>query len=284
MVKRLSSELKSLALWLGLLAVFLLLPDRTIDPLGAINPRSIVLIVLLITGIMAVGHMLVRMLGARHGLPMAGFLSGFISSSATISVMGKVAQETEGAHEAAAAGAVLSTIATFIQLALLLLATNLSILEHLAPVLLAGGGASLLYGLFFIQRAHRAKAIAVPDGGGSSLGIKLALTFAAIVTLISVAVALLNRELGEAGVVLGSVVSGLADVHAATASLVTLVNSGTIAHEAVGSAIVAAITSNALTKGFLAYSLGSRAYAREVILGLVLVVLVVWGTALLIRV
>lgn len=266
------------AIWSALLALYMVLPDQTIDPLGAINPRSILLVVLLITGINACGQVIAHLFGSRHGLPLAGFLSGFISSSATIGVMGRAARDLPDAHAAAAAGAVLSTVATFLQLVLLLAATNPHVLEHIAPVLIAGGASAALYGLYFILRAHRGKAIALPDQK-SSAGFALALSFAAIVTGISVFVALLNLWLGESGIVLGAVASGFADVHAATASLITLVNNGAIPDVAIIPAIVAAITSNTCTKAFLAYHLGSPAFAREVITGLLLVIFAVWGAA-----
>lgn len=266
------------ALWLALLALYIVLPNQTIDPLGAINPRSILLVVLLITGINACGQVIAHLFGSRHGLPLAGFLSGFISSSATIGVMGRAARDVPGAHSAAAAGAVLSTMATFLQLVLLLAATNPHVLGHIAPVLVAGSVSAALYGLYFLLRAHRGKAIAMPVQK-PSMGLYLALTFAAIVTGISIFVAILNLWLGQSGIVLGAVVSGFADVHAATASLITLVNNGAIPDVAIIPAIVAAISSNTCTKAFLAYHLGSPAFAREVIVGLALVILAVWGAA-----
>jgi len=267
-----------LALWLVLLGLYAVVPAHPLDPLGAINPRSIILVVLLIMAINALGYAIARWLGPRHGLPLAGFVSGFISSTATISVLGRVARDATGAHAPAAAGAVLSTIATFIQLGLLLALTSPPILAHMLPVLLAGGSVAALYGLFFVRRAQLSDGPKMPAALPVQ-SIRLAFTFAAIVTALSVLVALLNLWLGQAGIMLGAVISGLADVHAAAASLTALVNSQTIAHEAAPLGIVLAITANSCTKAAMARTMGSGLYAREVNIGLALVVGAVWLAA-----
>ena len=51
--------------------------------LSAINPSKIWTIVILLMAIGAGGHVAVRALGARFGLPVSGFASGFASSAAT---------------------------------------------------------------------------------------------------------------------------------------------------------------------------------------------------------
>ena len=70
------------------LVVLPLLPNQALGPYGALNPRSIWIVVILVMAISAAGYILVRMVGARFGLPIAGLASGFISSTATIGAMG----------------------------------------------------------------------------------------------------------------------------------------------------------------------------------------------------
>jgi len=66
---------------------------------------------------------MVRLVGARFGLPISGFASGFISSIATKAPWARVLRGT-GSTTAAAAGAILSTVATIIQMVVVLAATN----------------------------------------------------------------------------------------------------------------------------------------------------------------
>ena len=78
------------------LIVLPLLPNQPIGPFGAINPHAIWIIVILVMAIGALGHVAVRLLGARFGLPVSGLASGFISSIATIGAMGARAAEKLG--------------------------------------------------------------------------------------------------------------------------------------------------------------------------------------------
>ena len=99
-------------------------PNRYLGPYSAINPRTIWKIVILIMSISAAGHVAVRVLGARFGLPMAGLASGFVSSTATIAAMGKRVLQEPRLARPAVAGAVLSTIATILQLTAVLAANK----------------------------------------------------------------------------------------------------------------------------------------------------------------
>jgi hypothetical protein len=91
------------------LVVLPLVPDRYVGPFSAVNPRTIWKIVILIMSISAGGHIAVRLLGPRFGLPLAGLASGFVSSVATIASMGARARKDPVVSRPAVAGAVLST-------------------------------------------------------------------------------------------------------------------------------------------------------------------------------
>lgn len=84
---RLSRELisdREIADGLMLLAFTLIvlpvLPDRPIDPHGAFNLATIWKLVVLVMAIGAAGHIAVRVVGTRWGLPVSGFFAGFVSS------------------------------------------------------------------------------------------------------------------------------------------------------------------------------------------------------------
>ena len=71
------------------LVVLPVLPNESLGPEGLLNPYRIALIVWLVMAIGAMGHIATRVFGARLGLPLSGFLSGFVSSSATIVTLGR---------------------------------------------------------------------------------------------------------------------------------------------------------------------------------------------------
>ena len=126
-------EVKDALIFAGATLVVLpLVPDRPMGPYGALNPHTIWIIVILVMAISAAGYVTVRLLGARFGLPIAGLASGFISSTATIGAMGVRATKAPEVLAAAAAGAVLSSVATIVQLAAVLTATSVITLRALS--------------------------------------------------------------------------------------------------------------------------------------------------------
>jgi uncharacterized membrane protein (DUF4010 family) len=147
------------------LIVLPLLPDQAMGPFSALNPHSIWIIVILVMVIGAVGHVAVRFLGTRFGLPIAGLASGFISSTATIGVMAARVVRTPELLWPAAAAAVLSTVATIIEMVLLLAATNVSTLLALLVPLTLAGAAAVVYGSLFTIRALRDSSGGVVERG-----------------------------------------------------------------------------------------------------------------------
>ena len=114
------------------LVVLPLAPDRAVGPLSVINPRTVWRLVVIFMAISGAGYIGLRLLGPGIGLALSGFASGFVSSSATIGAMGARARENPAVRPGAVAGAVLWTVATIIQMALLLAATSRATLWALA--------------------------------------------------------------------------------------------------------------------------------------------------------
>jgi hypothetical protein len=100
------------------LIVLPLVPDRPIGPYSSLNPHTIWILMILIMAISAAAYVAVRTVGVRFGLPIAGFASGFISSTTTIGAMGARSVRAQSLLPAAVAGAVLSTLATVVQMAI----------------------------------------------------------------------------------------------------------------------------------------------------------------------
>lgn len=263
------------------LVVLPLLPDRPLGPFGALNPRAIWLVVVLVLAIGAAGHLATRALGARFGLPLAGLASGFVSSAATIGAMGARAQLSPALSGAASAGAVLSTVATLIQMGIVVAATSMATLVEMGPALGIAGIAAVLYGAIFTVRALREAPLEAPVQG-EAFSLRTALLFAGMVSIVMVCAAALQATFGDAGLLLGAALAGLVDTHAAAISVAALVASGHLEPQAAVIPILAALSTNTVTKIVLAFSGGGRAFALRVAPGLVLVVFCAWAGALLV--
>lgn len=265
------------------LVVLPLVADRQMGPYLALNPRSIWIVVVLVMAISATGYVAVRLLGARFGLPLAGAFSGFISSTATIGAMGSRAKTSKDLLAACVAGAVLSTVATIAQMALVVAETSAPTLVNLSGPLLLAGGIAVAYGAAFTLLAARQSGRDVAQTGGV-FSLRTALAFGSILTVILVVSAGLQERFGSTGVLLAAVVAGLVDTHAAAISVASLVASGRITPQEAVVPILAGLTSNTLTKIIIAGTSGGWAFAIRVVPGLVLVALAAWAgtfTALL---
>ncbi len=274
-------NLTDLALLAGAAALLPFIPDKTTGPLHAFNPYKIWLIVTLLLGIGTLGQLLCRFVGTRAGLPLAGFVSGFVSSTATILALGLQAKQHPASHEPCVAGATASCVATYAQMALLLMALSTPLLQALLPALALGCVASALYSISFIHRAAANTDIELP-AGKPIITLRTALAMAGLIALISFAVVALNHFVGEKGVWLGAALAGLSDAHAAGATVATLVQQGQMDVAAGIIPVMLGLTTNTLLRAVLATTTGSKIYAQELIPGLALGLGAAWAGTLFI--
>jgi uncharacterized membrane protein (DUF4010 family) len=260
------------------LVVLPLLPNRPMGPYAVLNPHAIWVIVILIMAIGAVGYVAVRLLGSRFGFPAAGFASGFISSAATIAAMGARAAKTQNILAAAAAGAVLSTVATIVQMALVLAGTSMATLAALTVPLLCAGAAAAIYGAIFTMLALRERTEADPQNG-HAFSLRTAVVFAMTLSAILLASAALQDRFGENGIIFAAAIAGFADTHSAAISVASLVASGKLAASDALLPILAAFSTNTITKVILAATSGGLSFAVRVIPGLILVAVTAWAGA-----
>ena len=263
------------------LVILPLVPDREIGPYGVINPFAIWRLVVLVMAISAAGYVGQRLLGPRLGLALAGFAGGFVSSAATVGAMGARARQEPRLMRPAVAGAVLSSVATVIQLAIVVGATSPEALRELALPLILAGVAAAAYGAIFSLRALRGE---TPDAidRGRAFDLKTAVIFALTVTAVLLVSAALSDWLGTAGLLLGIALAGFADVHAAAISAAALAASGSISPDEAAIPVLAALTANTVTKAVLAVIAGRWRYAVQVWPGLLLVLAGAWSGALVV--
>lgn len=257
------------------LIVLPLVPNELIGPFDAINPRNLWLIVILVMFIGALGHLALRLLGSRTGLPLVGLVSGFISSIATIGAMGARVKKTPELMGTAVAGATLSSLATVLQLVMLLTAIHPLTLHALKIPLLFAGLAIGAYGLVVTLNSfhHHSPELNKPS---RSFSVKTAVTLALVIAVVLVASAALKAWFGQAGLVVASGVAGLADVHASTISVASLASTVKITPANAAIAILVAITTNALSKVITALVTGGSVFFQKVALGLVLQISLMW--------
>lgn len=263
------------------LVVMPLAPDRFLGPMEAVNPRQVMMFIVLVMLIGAMGHIAMRMPGQRQGLLLAGFAGGFISSTATVYQMARLSHEP-GRRDSPVTAAILSCASTYIQLALMVLSVSPSLLAALLPSMLAGM-LVIAAQVALLSRWQRNDAgdTAVPQPGGHAFSLKLSFGLAGGILLVTLLATFLHRQFGTSGALAGAAAAGLADTHSATASLLNLASHGLLSAGDAKLGILAAFTANAMTKAAVAIAGGTRDYVRKFVAGLLLMLAFTWLALLL---
>ncbi len=254
-----------------------LAPDRFMGPFDALNPHALTLLVLLIMGVNGLGYVALRALGPTRGLPLAGFVGGFISSTATIHAMGTRTRDQTASLHSAVTGAALSNVSTVIQLALLTGLVAPDVLVFLAWPLALGLGATVVYGLVFYALSTAGNTDEqLPTDPGHAFDLKSALGFTAFLTGILLASAGLHDWLGSQALWPTAAVTGLADAHAGALSVLSLVAGQKITAEQAAWPVLIALSANTATKALVAFQSGGWPFAVRVVPGLLALVGAAW--------
>ncbi len=268
-----TQELHDVLLLAAAAAIVLpLLPDRSIDPWQALNPRKLWLLVVLVMGIQAMGYVALRALGPRAGLALAGLAGGFVSSTATIAAMGERSREAPALAPACTSAALLSNVGTVIQLAVVIGAFSPALLHAIAWPLAAGGVVAVVAAAAWSWHALAASDAIEADRVGRPFEPLHALAFVAIVAAALLLSAALHAWMGDAGLAWAAGAAGLADVHAAAASLAQLVAVEQVAVENARWPLAAALATNSSLKLLLAFLRGGTGYGLRVLSGVVAMV------------
>lgn len=260
-----------------------LLPDEDLGPYGAINPHKIWLLVVAFTAISWVGYIAVRVLGDRRGLLLTGLAGGFVSASATTAAMGRLARidTTEGRPiGTAVAGALLASVATFVQLVAIMIVANPEVAWGIWPACLISGSVLAILSLLD-QRRHRNDGSDPAAGPSASpviedsderasrpFALRSALLLAAVLTSALLAGRWASEMLGTGGVYLAAAGAGLADAHAGALAAAELNDVGAVMLGSTLVAIALALAANTITKTVLAFVVGGRRFGVRLALGL----------------
>ncbi|MHA7662140.1 MgtC/SapB family protein [Mycolicibacterium sp. HS_4_1] len=251
-----------------------LLPDRGLGPYGVLNPAKIWLLVVLLTGIGWVGYIGVRALGPERGVLVTGIAGGFVSASATTASMGRLSRTTASLR-APLASALLASLATFVQLLIVIGVVDADVLRRLWPPVAAG--AVVLIGLAALvyrgtgrpaENAAAPSENTEPAPASRPFALRPALILAAVLTLALLVGRWGADVLGTEGTVLAAFAAGLADAHAGAVAAASLAAKGAITVDTALVAVAAALGSNLIVKTVLAFTAGGRRFGLRFLAGM----------------
>lgn len=253
-----------------LLATFIvlpLLPDRAIDPWGAINPYKLWLLVLLISGMSLVGYLATRWLGPGRGIAVTAASGGLVSSTAVTLAFAKQSRDEPHRARALAGGVLLAWAVMFVRV----VAIAAVVQPALAQALAAPFAAMTVACAAMAVVAMRARDGAVADGlpavpMTNPFSLLAACKFAALFAVVQLLLKLGQQHLPQSGVYAVAALAGLTDVDAITVSMAERVRAAPADVGIAAAAILVACLSNTAVKTGMAIGLG-RGLARTVAVG-----------------
>lgn len=245
-------ELRSALILAVMTAIVLpLLPDRTIDPWGGLNPREIWFFTVLIAAISYLGYVATRVLGTARGLLVSGLAGALVSSTAVTVALARIAMKAQASGPLAGAAA-LAAMVSILRVTAVVAIVEPAVLWAMAPAAVSAAAVFALAGAFFLR-----------EGGGNGMepparnpfDLGPLLLFALLFAVVATVSAALTGRIGGAGMLVTTALSGTFDVDVAVLSALRLVRQAVTA-EAAATAVLAALAANAVGRLLLSAAAG----------------------------
>ncbi len=248
------------------------LPNQAFGPPGlqVLNPHTIWMFVVFISGIGFVGYVLIKLVGPGKGIWLTGLLGGLASSTAlTLNLAGR-SRDNEAYASDFTLGIVLSWSVMYVRLYLICIALSGSLAGPLALPLLVPVVPSLAYALFLKIRASRNHSEKTADFSNPFKllpAIKFGVVFTAVMFVANAA----RVYLGSGALLACSFLGGAAEMDAVAFSVIDMhLKSGLGVRELVLAFLFASLA-NTLTKGGLVFFLGAKAMRKPIVPAVVLI-------------
>lgn len=247
----------------GIIAFIILplLPDTALDPWGAINPHKTWFIIVLISGVNFLGYALNRFMGARKGTALAGFMGGFVSSTAVNLSMTQRSKEGVIPVPALLIGTLLAQCSSFMMTALEIYILNKQLFSYIAvPLFLSS---VLVIGYAYIHRKSTGDQEVTEDYElklRSPFTLSSALILGSALTGVILVMKILSSYVGNAGMYITGAISGAFALDA-TAIAMAQTAGDSITYADATRILMLAIMMSIVQKIVVVWSLGSREFA-----------------------
>ena len=212
------AEFRDGLLLLALILIGLpLTPDR---PLWGevLNPYVILKLLTLILVVQALAHIAKRFLSTKNALMLSSLASGFVSSTATIAQLGLQVRKGEMDAQPNAGAALMSCVSTLVLLLIVVGGVSWAWLKLLLLPSVVGMVILVACAFLLLRKAKPVQELESADSPMFSL--KEAVIIAVTLTLIQAGIYALELWLGNAGLLAGTLLASLFEVHAAMAGVV----------------------------------------------------------------
>ena len=242
-----------------------LLPDRAVDPWGAVNLHEVWLLAIMIALISFAGYVAVRAFGDRLGILLTAAAGGLASSTAATLTFARLARGHPLAANLLAGGVLISGAVMLVRVGVIAGALNPGLIGvlwlplALAALVQAGVALSLILAANRQRGDQPTAQLAITN----PLAVATSLRLAGFIVVVMLAVELVQRVWGGGGVLAVAALAGVADVDAITISIARAEAVAALA----APAILLAVAVNTAAKAVMAAWLGGAAIGLRVALG-----------------
>jgi uncharacterized membrane protein (DUF4010 family) len=246
----------ALRLLVATFIVLPILPDEPLDPWNALNPQSLWLLVLLISGLSLVGYVLTRVLGVERGIPITGLAGGLASSTAATLSLARQSSEPqyEKAGAAILAGVLLAWTVSFVRVFVELLIVNRALLPVVLPGLVAMSVVCAAFAWLMLRRAGQDGGAAREVALRNPFSLTSAIKFAAVFAVVLLVVKIVPSEAPDAGMYAIAALAGTTNVDAMTLSMAQYARTNSA--QVAANAITISILSNTVVKAGMVLVVG----------------------------
>jgi uncharacterized membrane protein (DUF4010 family) len=251
-----------------------LLPNETLDPWQALNPRQLWLFVVLISALSMIGYIATRWLGPGRGALVTGIAGGMASSTATTLAFSRQSRDlgSSASAQPLVSGTLLAWAIMFVRVLVVSFAITPALVWHLAPPIVAMSVVTLAI-VGFLHLRYRSKAKGRSGGANLTISTPFSLTQAVKFGLLYAAVLLVVKIVGDfhagEGLYLVAAIAGSTDVDAITLSMSEYARSGS--QIVASTAIVIAAITNTIVKGGIAAAIGSAPYRNKLLIAMAII-------------
>jgi uncharacterized membrane protein (DUF4010 family) len=245
-----------------------LVPNQNFGPppFDVINPYKIWLMVVLISGLNFASYLLVKVVGAEHGIGLTGLLGGLVSSTAVTLGFSQRSRQHPEQSPALALGILVAWTVMFFRVILLVGAVDRSLALRIAGAMLAFGLPSLALCALLWRRSRTGDTASVA-AGANPFELGQAIRFGLLFGVITFAAKAAQVYLGSAGLYLAGAIAGLTDVDAISLSMAQLSLSDPSSSVPAFRTIVLAVASNTVFKAGMVGFLAAAGLRRVILLG-----------------
>jgi uncharacterized membrane protein (DUF4010 family) len=258
------SELEAvLVLLVGLVLIINLVPDRAIDSWNIFNPRRFGFLVLTLAALEFASYLLAKLVGEKKGFLLAGFLGGFVSSTAVLFTSARRASSLRTSWRGLAGAVVAAQLAALLELLLIVALISPPLLKGLLPPIvgtLATGGLAL--GILAQSKGKVASGKPLRSPLDWRNVFRLSFTLAGILAAVSVT----QRWIGDRGTFALSFLTGLFELHGVSLANATLLSQGDLSLAAARASTLLAVSASLSAKVALAWLLHRGTFSKALTL------------------